>query len=86
MIGSLGSRVGFMLDHLWAGPRMSAYLDGELEPAEGARLERHTHDCPDCHRALESLRRTIEGLRRLRRRDGAPEGLADVVIERLRSP
>jgi anti-sigma factor RsiW len=36
--------------------RLSAYLDGELAPAETATLERHLADCRACQAELASLR------------------------------
>ena len=50
--------------------QMSDYLDGELEPAAAASVERHTRWCPNCRRMLTNLRRTLGGLRALR--DEAP--------------
>jgi anti-sigma factor RsiW len=46
--------------------QMSDYLDGELEPADAAAVERHTGWCPNCRRMLSNLRRTLGGLRALR--------------------
>ncbi len=43
----------------------SDYLDGELEPAESARLEAHVGFCPRCRQALTNLRVTLGGLSRL---------------------
>jgi anti-sigma factor RsiW len=46
--------------------QMSDYLDGELDERAAARLEHHVRWCPNCHRMLDTLRRTIGGLRGLR--------------------
>jgi hypothetical protein len=35
---------------------LSAYLDGELPPAEAAELELHLRDCPECGGLLEEMR------------------------------
>ena len=43
----------------------SDYLDGELAPAEAARLEAHVGICPRCRQALTNLRVTLGGLGRL---------------------
>ncbi len=43
---------------------LSDYLDGSLEPALVARLERHLQHCPPCQTFLASLRRTVEWCRR----------------------
>jgi anti-sigma factor RsiW len=34
---------------------ISAYADGELEPAARAQAEAHLHDCPNCPRLLENV-------------------------------
>jgi anti-sigma factor RsiW len=72
----------FMRDHRWTSAHLSDYLDGELRPDERARVEQHVHWCPECHRVLESLRRTVKGLMTLR--VAAPESVAPGVIDRLR--
>ncbi len=41
---------------------LSAYIDGELNSEESMRVEEHLSTCPECRRALESLRRTREFL------------------------
>jgi anti-sigma factor RsiW len=46
--------------------QMSDYLDGELDPAAAAAVERHTRWCPNCRRMLTNLTRTLGGLRALR--------------------
>jgi anti-sigma factor RsiW len=46
--------------------QMSDYLDGELDPAAAAAVERHTRWCPNCRRILTNLTRTLGGLRALR--------------------
>lgn len=46
--------------------QMSNYLDGELERREASGVKRHTLWCPNCRHMLRNLRRTIEGLGRLR--------------------
>lgn len=74
----------FMREHSWAGRHLSGYLDNELSERERHRLEQHTGICPECRRMLATLRRTLRELRGLSG-DAAPRGLADSVIERLRS-
>ena len=51
-------------EHRFAQDNLSAYMDGELRPAERARLERHLAGCADCRRDLEALRGTVALLRR----------------------
>jgi anti-sigma factor RsiW len=82
MIRRLLAKRRFMRDHHFTGAHMSDYLDGELGPDERARIEEHVHWCPECRRMLQSLRRTVEGLMRLR--VPAPETVAADVIDRLR--
>lgn len=82
MIRRLFARWRFMRDHRWTQAHLSEYVDAELAGAEAARVDEHVSVCPQCHRVLATLRRTLEGLRLL----GAEpsRGTADAVIERLR--
>ena len=41
---------------------MTAYLDGELDGRDRARLEAHLADCPHCSEYLAQLRVTIDAL------------------------
>lgn len=45
--------------------RLSAYIDGELPPAETRRLEAHLATCAECRRELDQLRRLRTLLRAL---------------------
>jgi anti-sigma factor RsiW len=45
---------------------MSDYLDGELALAGRTRMEDHLGECAACRRLLAGLRRTLDGLHRLR--------------------
>jgi anti-sigma factor RsiW len=74
----------FMRDHMWTRKHLSGYLDAELGTGERARVERHVHMCPSCHRLLATLRKTLEGLHALGREPLPAEGVADSVIARLR--
>ena len=38
---------------------LNEYLDGELSPAESARMDAHFEACPDCRAELEALRELI---------------------------
>lgn len=42
---------------------LSAYLDGQVSPAERRRIEQHLAVCPECAGELESLRRVVAALR-----------------------
>jgi anti-sigma factor RsiW len=71
----LPRRAGFALDHRWAPRHMSEYLDGELAPRGGVRMQRHIAQCEECRRVLAGLRRMLEALPRLSQAGGR----ADVV-------
>jgi anti-sigma factor RsiW len=74
-----------MREHLWTGSHLSPYLDQEVNAADRIRLEEHARVCPRCHRMLETLKETLDGLRALAADGGAPSGLADSVMDRLRA-
>ncbi len=65
MIGDFFRRWLFMRDHRWTQGHLSSYIDRELHSRERERVDRHTELCPQCHRALATLRRTVQALRRL---------------------
>lgn len=76
----------FMREHRWTGAHMSDYIDQELSEAERHRLEEHAHLCPQCHRMLATLRRTVSGLGSLGQRTeaGMGHGVAEGVLDRFR--
>jgi anti-sigma factor RsiW len=39
---------------------LSNYLDGELDPAVVAEIERHLAHCEDCHLIVDTTRKTIQ--------------------------
>lgn len=45
--------------------RMPALLDGEVTPAERARLEDHLHTCVRCLRKFHFERTVLDGIRRV---------------------
>ena len=57
--------VRFWLDHRWAQPRMSDYLDEDLSSARRRRMEHHVGECEDCRRLLADLRAMVALLRRM---------------------
>jgi anti-sigma factor RsiW len=61
---------------------LSAYLDDELGDAASRRLADHLEGCDDCRARLSSLRRVVNGLRRLER-TAPPPVLAQEVERRL---
>lgn len=72
----------FHLDHLFARRRLSAYVDGDLEPGDRDRVRRHLDECADCGWAERSLRKLLGGLRLLRRPHSTR--VADLAIDRVR--
>ena len=77
------ARMRFMREHRWTHAHLSEHLDGELSADATARVKEHTGVCPECHRVLATLRRTLAGLGQLGA-EPAPAGVADTVIGRLR--
>jgi len=52
-------------EHQWVEESLSAYLDGELSPAEKARVEQHLQECEACAQNLAALRQTVSLLKEL---------------------
>lgn len=77
------ARMRFMREHRWTHAHLSGYLDSQLSADATARVKEHTGVCPECHRVLATLRRTLAGLRQIGA-EPAPAGVADTVIGRLR--
>jgi anti-sigma factor RsiW len=73
----------FHREHRWTQGHLSDYVDDELGARERDRVERHVGMCPECRRALATLKRTLAALMGLR--DEAPADIADTVIARLRT-
>ncbi len=46
---------------------ISEFLDGELDEAACDELRSHLQECPECRKCFESLKKTVEMLRRLPR-------------------
>jgi len=44
--------------------RLSAYLDGDLEPSLCAKIEKHAEDCPRCAALIKDLQETAGVCRR----------------------
>lgn len=53
-------------DHRWSRRHVHDYLDGELDTAQRARLERHARLCPECGPMLRSFVRLLRLLPLLR--------------------
>ncbi len=86
MISRTLQSLGFLREHRWTTAHLSEYIDRELEEPQSERVAEHVRLCPECHRMLATLRRTVSGLRALRDHPpGAPgEGVADGVLGRIR--
>jgi hypothetical protein len=52
-------------EHQWVEESLSAYLDGELTPAEKSRVEQHLQECRACAQNLATLRQTVSLLKEL---------------------
>jgi hypothetical protein len=63
---------------------LSAYLDGELSPAERRAVEGHLEGCPECTALLEDLRRLDVAVAE-ERVPPVPAGLAERISRRLES-
>lgn len=75
----------FTLDHRWAPPRMSAYVESDLQGRRRRRMERHVALCPVCARKLRALREVVRALAGLRRAAPRPApDLTAAVLGRLR--
>jgi anti-sigma factor RsiW len=77
----------FMREHRWTSTHLSEYIDRELSEPDSERVEEHVRLCPQCHRILGTLRRTVGGLRSLRDRPPARPpagGTAEGVLGRIR--
>jgi predicted anti-sigma-YlaC factor YlaD len=80
------TRLRFALDHRFTRRRLSDELDAELEARAGARVRRHTEQCPECRALLASLRRllaVLEDAAAADAREPVPE-IAAAVSARLR--
>lgn len=60
-----------MSDH--ATERLSAYLDGDLDPAEREAVHRHLAGCPECAAVLGELERVVASARALEDRGPATD-------------
>lgn len=74
----------FMLDHRFTMRHAAPYAGDELDARRAARVERHTSRCPQCRELVETLKRTVAGLRGLRDGARAEGDVAAGVIARLR--
>ena len=52
-------------EHRWAWNNLSAYMDGELSPADATRVEKHLKKCARCRRELDSLCQLTDLLRQV---------------------
>ncbi len=61
---------------------LSAYTDGELEPGDVLRLERHLHACAACRTTVEAYLEVGDSVRGLSRKT-VPATLRQGVLDRL---
>lgn len=52
-------------EHRWVEESLSAYMDGELSPADRARVEEHLQRCKSCTQNLRTLQHTVRLVREL---------------------
>jgi hypothetical protein len=52
-------------EHQWVEESLSAYMDGELSPADQARVKKHLQECKSCTEHLQELRQTVRLVRQL---------------------
>jgi hypothetical protein len=71
------------MEHTEIRRQLSAYLDGEVSPAQRVEIDAHLADCPRCRAALAELERTIGHIRNLPRVE-APPWLAAKTMARVR--
>lgn len=77
-------RITAGVDHRWAQPRLSAYLEGDLAPRQARRLRGHASICPECGRALRRLAALLRTLPLLRDRDPDADSVADRTADAVR--
>lgn len=63
--------------------RISEFLDGELEEPLCEEIQKHLETCPECRRCVESLKRTVDVLKRTPR-EAIPEDTKERLRESLR--
>lgn len=73
--------IRFVRDHRFTVVHASDYLDDELDADGARRVDGHTLQCRRCRAMLEALRRTVSGVRGLRRpsRAGVAAGVLDAL-------
>ena len=64
--------------------RLSARMDGELDPEGGPLLEEHLRDCADCAHAAEGFESIREAISKTPP-PAAPSGTAEKVLVRIRA-
>jgi anti-sigma factor RsiW len=76
-------------DHRWAMRHFSSYVEGELSPRKKRRLEGHRGICPECRRAIRTLKNLMMKLSGLRQGDEemrqAAEQAMRSTLEQIRS-
>lgn len=65
------------LERLWE------FLDGELDPANEADVQRHLDVCSRCYPRYDFQRAYFELMHRIRKREGVPPKLRRRIFERI---
>jgi anti-sigma factor RsiW len=69
--------------HARTAERFSAYVEGELPPAEKAALEAHLATCIQCRTNLEQFRKTLDKLSILKKK--APSSFLPDIKDQIRA-
>ncbi len=62
---------------------ISEFLDGELDEATCEEIREHLRDCPECRTCLESLKKTVDVMKRCPR-ESVPNDVRDRLRDVLR--
>jgi len=62
---------------------LSEYVDGELEEALCAEIERHLSGCDNCRVVVDSLQRTVSLYQTIAQQTSVPDGVRERLFHRL---
>jgi predicted anti-sigma-YlaC factor YlaD len=62
---------------------LSEFVDGTLEDALCAEIQRHLEDCEDCRVVIDSLRKTVYLYQAAKEPAAVPEGVRERLFRRL---
>ena len=73
-----------MADHIELRQLISAYVDGEISPAEQKLAERHIQECPDCRKYFHELQKISLSLKQWIDEDPSPDLQQKIQIDLLK--